>query len=64
MVSGSGTQEPRDISNPDTRQDTGTSGDISKPGIERWLNKAREFAGLSVWQPHTKVTTQKGETGF
>ena len=25
---------------------------------------AREFAGLSVWQPHTKVQTQKAETGF
>ena len=22
---------------------------------------AKEFAGLSVWQPHTKVTTQRGK---
>ena len=29
-----------------------------------WLTSRREFAGLSVWQPHEKVNTQKGETGF
>ena len=27
------------------------------------LTSRREFAGLSVWQPHTEVNTQKGETG-
>ena len=28
------------------------------------LPSCREFAGLSVWQSHTKVNTQKEETGF
>ena len=29
-----------------------------------WQSSRREFAGLSVWQPHTKVNTNEGETGF
>ena len=28
------------------------------------LTSRREFAGLSVWQPHAKVNRQKGETVF
>ena len=35
-----------------------------EPLAERWLKPVRELAGLSMWQPHTKVNTQKGETGF
>ena len=34
------------------------------PRAERWLKSAREFAGLSMWQLHTKANTQKAETGF
>ena len=61
-VSGFGTVELRDISNPDKRRDIRTSGHgtpnkaLTKP--------AREFAGHSVRQPPHKGEQMKGRNGF
>ena len=54
--------------NPETSRTPTSAGRLEprdmEPRAERWLKPAREFAGLSVWQPHAKVNTQKGRNGF